>query len=206
MPKLTAIRKQAVDEMMKAALVEAAVGVLNEHGFDGMTMDRVAAVAEVAKGSLYRYFRGKRKLLEFVYAKTIDPVFQDLEEIVASERPAMEKLEAQLSSLLEHVAKHGQVYKLLFQDDTAHGLLQSSERRTSETASRLLAAIFRQGIAESVFDAKDPLMLAHMYLGLIRGVLRSQPELGERGRREDLCRMLLGTLFNGIATEKGRAG
>ncbi len=91
-PRLTAIRKQALDEMMKEALFEATVAVLSEHGVDGMTMDRVALAAGVAKGSLYRYFRSKRDLLEFVYAKMIDPIFQDLDEIVATEQPAIEKL------------------------------------------------------------------------------------------------------------------
>ncbi len=82
--------------------------------------------------------------------------------------------------MLEHVAKHAQVFKLLFEDDTAHGLLQSSERRTREAASQRLAEIFRQGIAEGVFRPADPLMLANMYLGLCKGVFDSQPELEGR--------------------------
>ena len=86
------IRKQALDEMMKEALFEATVAVLSEHGVDGMTMDRVASEAGVAKGSLYRYFRSKRDLLEFVYTKLVDPIFQDLEEMAAQEQPAIESL------------------------------------------------------------------------------------------------------------------
>src|SRR5512133_3640383 len=99
---------------MKEALFEAAVAVLSEHGVDGMTMDRVASAASVAKGSLYRYFRSKRELLEFVYAKMVDPVFRGLEEMAATERPATEKLAAQLRALLDHVAAHGEVHRLLF--------------------------------------------------------------------------------------------
>ena len=56
MPKLTAIRKQALDEMMREAIFQAAKAVLAKHGVDGMTMDRVAVEADVAKGSLYHYF------------------------------------------------------------------------------------------------------------------------------------------------------
>ena len=66
MPRLTAIRKQALDEMMKNALFEASVAVLSEHGAEGMTMDRVALAASMAKGSLYRYFRSKQELLESI--------------------------------------------------------------------------------------------------------------------------------------------
>jgi AcrR family transcriptional regulator len=205
-PRLTAIRKQALDEIVKEALFEATVAILSEHGVDGLTMDRVAAAADMAKGSLYRYFSSKRDLLEFVYVKTIDPVFRTLEEIVAREQPAIEKLSGQLRALLEHIAQHAQVHRLLFEDDTAHGLLQSSERRTILAASERLAEIFRQGITEGVFRPGDPMMLASMYLGLCKGVLQSRPRLEERQQRERVHALIMDTLLNGIVTVRGQIG
>lgn len=205
MPRLTALRKQALDEMMKEALFEAAVAVLSEHGVDGMTMDRVAAAAGIAKGSLYRYFCSKRELLEFIYTKLVDPVFRNLEELAASDQAASEKLAGDLHVLLEHVAKHAQVHRLLFEDDVAHGLLQSSERRTLEAASERLAGIFRQGMEEGVFRPADPLLLANMYLGLCKGILQTRPNLERPEQRDDMQRVILGTFLNGIAVEKGRS-
>lgn len=202
MPRLTAIRKQALDGLMKDALFEATIAVLGTHGMDGLTMDRVAAEAGIAKGSLYRYFRSKRDLLEFVYTKLIDPVFQDLEEIATKKQPAMKKLAEQLRTLLEHVSQHAQVHKLLFEDEAVHVLLQSSERRTMETACRWLAEVFDQGITEGVFRPGDPLMLATMYLGLCKSVLETQPQLEERSERENLHRLILDTFLNGVATKK----
>jgi AcrR family transcriptional regulator len=204
MPKLTAIRKQALDGIMKEALFDATVAALSEHGVDGLTMDRVASEAGVAKGSLYRYFRSKRDLLEFVYAKMIDPIFHDIEEIVASEQPAIEKLAAQIWAMLGHVAKYAQVHKLLFEDEAAHGLLQSSERRTTEAAIQQLSEVFRQGIEEKVFHTADPLMIATMYLGLCKGILQSRPGLETREQQEDIHRLIMGTFLNGITTENGR--
>jgi len=205
MPRLSAIRKRALDEMMKQALFEATVGVLNEHGVDGLTMERVAAEAGMAKGSLYRYFPSKRDLIEFVYAKMVDPIFQDLEAIETADRPAMEKLVQQARGFLEHVAQHAQVYRLLFEDDTAHGLLQSSERRKVQAAAQRLANIFRQGMDEGVFRAGDPLLLANMYLGLCKGVLETRPPLDTRQAREDIHQLIVGTLLDGIAAQRGGA-
>ncbi len=205
MPRLTAIRKQVLDGMMKEALFEATVAALSEHGVDGLTMDRVASEAGIAKGSLYRYFRSKRDLLEFVYAKLIDPIFQDLDEMVAKEQSASEKLVGQLRTLLEHVAKHAQIHKLLFDDDAASGLLQPSERRSSEAACQRLAKVFEQGIAEGVFCPGDPRMLANMYLGLCKGVLQSRPDLEGRDQRENIHGLILGTFLNGIATQKSES-
>lgn len=202
MPKLTAIRKQAINGMMKEAIHETTIGVLSTHGVDGLTMDRVAAEAGIAKGSLYRYFQSKRDLLEFVYARLVDPVFENLEKVAAKQQPAIEKLSEQLHMLLEHVAQHAQVHNLLFEDDAVHALLQSSQRRGSEVACQRLAEMIEQGITEGVFRPGDPLMLAGMYFGLIKGVLERLPRLDEPEHREKIRRLILGTFLNGIATEK----
>lgn len=202
MPKLSTIRKQALDGMMKEALFEATVAVLSEHGVDELTMDRVASKAEIAKGSLYRYFSSKRDLLEFVYAKLIDPIFQNLENVVAKRLPAIEKLNEELRGLLEHVAQYGQVHMLLFENEAAHALLQFTERRTMEAASRKLAEIFRQGIEEGVFRPGDPLMQANMYLGICKGVLHNKPNLDSLEQRETVHRLILDIFLNGIVARK----
>lgn len=203
MPRLTAIRKQALDDIMKEAIFQAAVAVLSEHGVEGMTMDRVATAAELAKGSLYKYFSSKRSLLEFIYARMIDPLFESLEQTVASPFSANEKLATHVKHLLEHVGRNAKVYKLLFEDDTAHGLLQSSERRTLDLAGRQLAEVFRQGIDEGVFRPADPLVLARMFMGLCVGLFRGQPDLATPEPREDAERLILNVFLNGAATEKG---
>ncbi len=204
MPRLTAIRKQALDEMMKNALFEASVAVLSEHGAEGMTMDRVALAASMAKGSLYRYFRSKQELLEFIHAKLVDPIFVELDGLEAKDLPALEKLSGQLRSMLEHVARHAQVHRLLFEDDAALKLLHSSKRRTIQAASQRLAGVFRQGIAEGVFRSADPQLLANMYLGVCRAVLHSQPDLSGPEQREAVYLLILGTFLHGIATDAGR--
>lgn len=47
----------------RAALVETAGRVFVEKGYDAATMDDVAAAANVAKGTLYHYFKNKLELL-----------------------------------------------------------------------------------------------------------------------------------------------
>ena len=138
----------------------------------------------VAKGSLYHYFSGKQALLELVHSKITDPIIRNLEAVVATEQPAMAKLASHLHMLLEHVAKHLRVFQLIFEDDAAQGLLQSSQRRTREAGSQRLASIFRQGIAEGVFQPADPLLLTYLFLGLCKGVFDSHPDLEGLEQRE----------------------
>jgi AcrR family transcriptional regulator len=184
--------------MMKQAIFDATVAVLTEHGVKGMTMDRVAAGASMAKGSLYHYFRGKEELLQFVYQKTIEPIFRNLVETIAKEQTAIEKLSAHLRHLLEHVAKHAHVFKLLFSDDIVLGILQPTERMSRQTGCQYLATIFRQGFEEGVFRPNDPVMLAHMFLGLCHGVFDGEPDIQDRQQQEEIHHLILGSLLNGI--------
>ena len=69
-------------------------------------MDRVAAAAGVAKGSLYNYFRSKDELLTFVHEKTIQPLIEANEEIAASNQSAAKKIEAMTRTWHRYVGEH----------------------------------------------------------------------------------------------------
>jgi len=205
MPRLTAIRKQALDEIMKAALFEAAVQVLGDDGVEKLTMDRVAIAAGMAKGNLYRYFASKQDLLEFVHAKIIDPLIQDLDVNVASAQPAVAKLDAHLRTLLEHMARYAQVFRLLFHDDAAQRLIRSSDRCRRRDAGQRLAEICRQGIAEGVLRSIDPTILANMFMGLGRGLLEDQPELQQPEQRDRMRHLILDAFLHGVAAPRTTA-
>ena len=87
--RLSKARKEFVTAMMKDTIFEAAGSVLEEHGVNGITMDRVAATAGLAKGSLYNYFQDKDKLVRFLYAQLVEPFYQVIEEIADGDLPAL---------------------------------------------------------------------------------------------------------------------
>ena len=99
--RMSKARKACVSAMMKDTIFEAATSVLEQHGVGGMTMDRVATTAELGTASLYTYFRDKDELLQFIYARLVDPFFQAIEEIVNADLPSPQKLERILRAALE---------------------------------------------------------------------------------------------------------
>jgi len=50
----------------RTAIVKAAIAEFREHGFAGTSMDRVAAVAEVSKRTVYNHFPSKEELFEAI--------------------------------------------------------------------------------------------------------------------------------------------
>jgi TetR/AcrR family transcriptional regulator len=199
MPRLSTTRKELLTAMMKDAIYEAAISVLAEHGVEGMTMDRVAAAANVAKGSLYSYFEGKQDLLQFVHAKTIDPIIEAIDGVIRAEMPATAKLEAILHIVFDQLAKLHALFSLLAKDDAVRVLLEPSRRTTHEIAVGQYALIFRQGIDEGVFRPFDPMQLAEMFFGAMTELWHRSLASGEFRQTDLLIDTLLSVFVHGVA-------
>jgi len=188
--------------MMKEAIYEAAVSVLAEHGVEGMTMDRVAAAADLAKGSLYSYFDDKQDLLQFVHARAIEPILTAVDEMVRAEMPATAKLEAMLRLVFGQLARHRELFKLLLKDDV-RVFLEPSARTAREIAVGQYAAVFRQGINEGRFRPLDPTQLAEMFVGAMAELWRRSLAAGQPRQTEQVIDALLSTFLHGVATGPG---
>jgi AcrR family transcriptional regulator len=67
----------------KQAIIDAALEVFAERGFEAARLDDVAARAGVAKGTLYLYFQDKEALFEAVVTGAITPILERLSELAA---------------------------------------------------------------------------------------------------------------------------
>jgi AcrR family transcriptional regulator len=204
MPRLSSTRKQLLNTMMKEAIHEAAVSVLAEHGLEGMTMDRVAAAANLAKGSLYCYFESKQELLEFVHARIVGPIAKASDDVMRSELSAPEKLEAMLRIVFDQLAKHHGLFKLLLMDD-ARILLRPSMRTHRENAIRRFAAAVRQGIEEGQFRACDAEQVAVMLFGAMVELWHRAVAAGEFQQSGAIIRSLVRVFLYGVADPPGPA-
>lgn len=199
MSRLSSARKELLTAMMKEAIYEAAVAVLAEHGAAGMTMERVAAAANLAKGSLYSYFDSKQDLLQFVHGKVIEPIQKSVEDLLHGDLPALGKLETILRMIFDHTAKHQELFRLLLSDDDARLLLSPADRTNRQVAVGHFAEIFRQGMAEGLFRPSDPTHLAEMFFGALQGFW--QPALAARRFQhpDQFIQPLVAVFLHGVA-------
>ncbi len=199
MPRLSTPRKQLLDVLMRETIYEAAVSVLSEYGVERVTMDRVAAAADMGKGSLYRYFQSKEELLQFVYEKTVLPILESLQQIVDADLPAPRTLELYLHAVVEHSARHVRIFTLLVKNDAVQILLQSSQRSARTTAISQLAVVFRRGIQQGVFRPLDPTRLAALFLGSCTALLNDYLDRGSEGDSDAFIELIIDTCLHGIS-------
>jgi AcrR family transcriptional regulator len=87
-------------EIRKNSITEAARELFSEFGYKSVSMDQIAAKANIAKGTLYLYFKSK------------DDLFNSLaQEFIYSIKEFIDKIEEKHLSLLEEI--HEVIYTLL---------------------------------------------------------------------------------------------
>ena len=203
MTKLAERRKELLDSMMREAVYEGAVAVLTKYGLNGTTMDRVAAAAGMAKGSLYNHFRGKQELLEFVHDRAVAPMHDALDEIVTDKLSATEKL-ASISRLWrEYLVKHHAVFEFLINDHAARGLLRGSEQTARASGIKQITAIIKRGIEEGEFRPVDATAAADMFVSAAIGMVEHEFAAGTSRPVDEAVDALMGVFLHGLSADEG---
>lgn len=198
-PSLSEKCRELAASAMKDGISQAALEVLKQHGYEGLTMDRVAEVAGIAKGSLYHYFRNKQELVTYLFEQIIEPAIQAGEEIFQQVAPAVKKLEAMVRMWFDYFSQHRALFDFLFRDPAVRELCLTSRRTKNGLAIDRFSAILRQGISEGVFRPVDVTYAAEMVIGSLQFVIERQLETGESDPIEDSVRRLMDIVLHGIA-------
>lgn len=104
-------RKKAMEELARRDILESAIELIKESGEKHLTMDRVAAGAGIAKGTVYLYYKNKQELQDSVIAYSFDPLEREYAEIVGREGDPVSKLEQCLRASLVLVEKNKSLLK-----------------------------------------------------------------------------------------------
>lgn len=158
-------------------MLDAALHVFIEKGFDGATMLEIATRAQVGKGTLYGLAPSKEELF-------LRTVFDALEQMLRGLSPAFHRIEDPRASLRQIVG----------------GLMESTEQRTSITwlSIELLARASRdQRLRERVMAAFRALYA--QFLGPVQTLIETAQAQGRvvDGNPEILAR-LLAALLDGL--------
>jgi AcrR family transcriptional regulator len=131
----------AADER-RALILEAAGRLFGERGYEGVTLDRIAAAAGVTKPVLYRHFASKKAL----YLALLERHQADLPrffERVPADLPLDARIEAILETWFAYVAEHGYAWRMLFRDTGGDDEIRAFRLGTQDRAREVLAGFLR---------------------------------------------------------------
>jgi len=157
---------QRKKEEKKNAILLAAEKIIAEKGPHNMTMDEVAKEADMAKGTLYLYFKNKKSICAGVNASLNREVNKEMKKSMALYKTGSEKVRAAGTGLIQFVFKNPQkwkagteLYQIKFDDPKDPNVEELIKE--DDIGIHMIADAYRQAIKEGdLREEIDPIPTA----------------------------------------------
>jgi AcrR family transcriptional regulator len=166
-------RKDVVTEFREAEIQKAAREVFAKRGFADASMEEIAQVAGLAKGTLYLYYDSKRELYTAALRAGLLELCEALEHAIAAAPTLSGRLEAYVSTKIAHFDEHRDFFRIYLAEfgKAACGATDPDFQDLSLRQSRLLERAIREGVKSGEARGVAPEAAAHAIADLTRGVI-----------------------------------
>ncbi len=164
----------------RETIIETAIGLFKERGFDNVTIAEICKKSRVNKTTFYYYFESKHKLLENYYVMRNDIAPNVLNVLVSEENP-VEQLWLMLMCGMNFILDSGwqiikQIYVLNLTKDIQSFRLT---KQKFEVFTAMKTVLVKAQSANMVQNKSDPKMLLVMLIHMTYGITYSW--CGKRG-------------------------
>jgi AcrR family transcriptional regulator len=159
------------------AILQAAEEEFSAEGLHTARMERIAARAGVAVGTLYNHFKDKDALLKALLASRREELLARLDATLKStmRSPFRERLEGFLRALLEHFEAHRTYFAVVVQAEHARvaqmPTVVGSPSPTLREVLQRIELLVKSGLQEKALRSDQPELLPALLLGMVRTVL-----------------------------------
>jgi AcrR family transcriptional regulator len=208
-PKTT--KKEIVTAFRTQEILAAARQLLEQRGLEAMTMEEIAAVAGVAKGTLYLYFQSKDDLIQALITLVGENILKDVEDALQAPGMPAEKLRRMVSVLLEYLNRERLLFPIYAREllrgkrETREGFWRNYQE-LEERFVTLVTSLFAEGIAAGQFISANPRLLTFLIRGLVRATGYYQQAEGQAEAAQEALPVILTLLSSGLIREKQSPG
>ncbi|NQW29535.1 MAG: TetR/AcrR family transcriptional regulator [Ignavibacteria bacterium] len=163
-------RKEREREQRVAVILKAAKKAFLKHGLHGTTMEKIASEAELAKGTLYLYFKSRDELMMTLIAEDLEQLIKGIKEVVHGDEPASKKLLNAVQVFYGFSKREQFIYRVMTQvpEEMTHVSVKSLSAASTksdvstrflcanETLMSLMTCIVDEGVSKGDFHITQP--------------------------------------------------
>lgn len=136
-------------ERTRSRILDVALEMFRERGYDETTMREIARRAEVSLGNAYYYFRSKEHLIQGFYARTHDEHLEACESLLAEEADLAKRLRGVLAAKIDTSMAYHRFSGILFKTAAdPYSPLSPFSPESAQVRSQA-TDLFRQVLADS---------------------------------------------------------
>jgi AcrR family transcriptional regulator len=180
-------------------LLDAAVALFNERGYEATSMDELAARLGVTKSAIYHHVPSKVELLRLALDRALDALFALTEETGATTGPAIDRLEYVVRGSVRVLAAELPFVTLLLRLRGNSEIERTALHRRREF-DRVVTGLVRAAEHEGDVRADvDPAVISRLLFGTVNSLTEwYRPDRGLTA--DDLAEAVVAITFAGLRT------
>ncbi|MET9066576.1 TetR family transcriptional regulator [Streptosporangium sandarakinum] len=188
-------RRRMSGKERREQLIQISRALFAEKGFDGTSVEEIAATAGVSKPVVYEHFGGKEGVYAVVVDREMDKLLGMVTEALAASH-ALVKLERAALALLAYVEENSEGFRILIRDSHAASGTGTFASLINDIASQVEDVMVDEFVRRG-YDPKLAPMYAQMLVGMV--ALTGQWWLDvRRPPREEVAAHLVNLAWNGL--------
>jgi AcrR family transcriptional regulator len=205
----TPAKREQRKALQRRRILDAAREVFFRDGFVNANLDEVAALAEVAKGTLYRHFDSKADLYVAVLSHNGQVFEQRMREAADHAPAAADRIRQVGRFYYEHWTKNREYFQIFWALDNQELIgelppgVVDEVTKLWENCLRILADVIDAGVGAGDFAPCDPWEVANILWTVANGLIQTEHVAPRRElRRRDLDRVfddMIELFLRGIA-------
>jgi AcrR family transcriptional regulator len=177
-------------------LIAVARGLFASRGYEGTSVEEIAAMAEVSKPVVYEHFGGKEGLYAVVVDREVRTLLEGIRGSLTSGRQR-ELIEQAAMALLDYIESHTDGFRILARDSSVGSSGGSFASILSDIASQV-EGILSDEFRRRGLDPKTAPMYAQMLVGMV--ALTGQWWLdARRPKKPEVAAHLVNLAWNGLS-------
>jgi AcrR family transcriptional regulator len=155
--------------MYRELIFAAAERAFAEHGFEGATMQDIAAEAGISLKTLYATFEGKREIYEEIRQLRSREFVAVAVASLREGGPILERMARGIRAYVEFILQHRHFFRLQLREGRSWGLTPPDDTGGDwRTGLQLQAALLREGMEAGIFYTGDPELTAATSIAIMQ--------------------------------------
>src|SRR6476620_3542513 len=188
----------AVDR--KRSIIEAATKSFSAFGYKATTMDQVAKLANVGKGTIYTFFKNKEELFGEIISNLITEMKQVSKEAIRPDVSFFENVHRELYSILEFRKEHQLMIKLIQEErDMGTKEVQDVMQQVDVEIVSVIQSYLEIAIEKGEISKCDPEITAFIMLRLYVSLIFDWEKNHEPLEKEKIAELFELYLLKGLS-------
>lgn len=166
----------SIDETSKNKrdeILDEAAKLFKRKGFNGTSMQDIAAEVGILKGSIYYYFNSKNEIFREVLHKGITPLLKKAEFIIRKDISPNQKLRELIKNHINYILNNNYSLVIFFQEKEKISENQTKEYVESRNCyESMFKNVLEKGINEGLFPKVDISLTVFAIMGMCNWIIQ----------------------------------